>query len=270
MVVAECAATAEGVLESELFGHERGAFTGAHASHAGHFERANGSSLLLDEVDSMPGRMQAVLLRVLETGEYRPVGAASTHKSDFRLISTALPKLLAMVDTGQFRQDLFYRISALKIEIPPLRERDEDSQEIAVAHARSLGFRLTGGALRAIERYDWPGNIRQLRHGIQAATLHAQDGLVGEAAITDVISGYRGATDNDDAEPPGALEAAWGRALRNLERMGSFGAVDFAQAAELSRRSAQRHIVRLLRERRIIRVGAGRATRYRFGPDRNS
>jgi len=266
----DCASLPENLLESELFGHEKGAFTGAHASHEGYFERADASSLLLDEVDSMPGRMQVALLRVLETGEYRPVGAASTRKSDFRLISAALPRLLTMVDAGQFRQDLFYRISALRIEIPPLRDRDADSQEIAVAHARSLGYRLTGGALRVIEKYDWPGNVRQLRHGIQAASLHAHDGRIGEAAIADVIAGYRGAPVNGGSEDPRALDSAWGRALRSLERVGKFGASDFAQAAALSRRSAQRHIAQLLQDGRIVRVGAGRATRYRVGADRQS
>jgi transcriptional regulator of acetoin/glycerol metabolism len=170
-----------------------------------------------------------------------------------------------MVEGGEFRQDLFYRISTLRIEIPPLREREGDAEEIAEVHGRSLGRRLTAGARRAIAGYDWPGNVRQLKHCIQAAGLHAQDGRIGEAAMHEVIGTYRGASSDEDRgrESP---QAAWTRALRALERMKRFGAWDFAKAAELSRRSAQRHIARLLREGRIVRVGAGRATRYGLRP----
>jgi transcriptional regulator with GAF, ATPase, and Fis domain len=264
MVVAECGGVAESLLESEFFGHEKGAFTGAHASHSGFFERAHGSSLLLDEIDSMSARMQASLLRVLETGEYRPVGAARPRKSEFRLIGAALPRLLTMVEEGQFRKDLFFRISTLRIEIPPLRDRGDDAREIAVAHARSLGFDLTAGGQRAVARYEWPGNVRQLRHCIQAAGLHARDGRIGEAAVSDVIATHRGARAAEKPADGRGLDAAWGRALRTLERMGSFGAWDFAQAADLSRRSAQRHIGQLLRDGRITRLGAGRASRYKL------
>ena len=261
VVVADCASIAESLLESELFGHEKGAFTGAHGSHAGVFERADGSSLLLDEVDSMSPRMQVALLRVLETREYRPVGASTPKKSEFRLISAALPRLLEMTDDGRFRKDLFFRISTLRIEVPPLREREGDAREIAIAHARSLGFHVTAGALRVVASYEWPGNVRQLRHCIQAASLHANDRRIGEAAIGDVIAGYRTSANAKPAAGRG-LDAAWQRALRALEGTRDFGAWDFARAAELSRRSAQRHLARLLRDGRIARLGAGRTTRY--------
>lgn len=261
LVTAECGGIVESLLESELFGHEKGAFTGAHAMHSGVFERGDGSSLLLDEADSMPKRMQATLLRVLESGEYRRVGSSISRKSDFRLMTAALPRLLRMVETGEFRQDLLYRISTLRIEIPPLRERGGDAEEIAMIHGQSMGFRFTPGARRAVAGYEWPGNVRQLRHCVQAAGLHATDGRIGEAAMSEAIAAYRGTS---TSENPGrdTPEAAWARALRTLERKQRFGAWDFAKAAELSRRSAQRHIARLLREGRIVRMGAGRATRY--------
>jgi two-component system response regulator HydG/two-component system response regulator AtoC len=262
IVVAECAGIAESLLESELFGHERGAFTGAHAKHEGFFERANGSTLLLDELDSMSTRLQAMLLRVLESGEYRPVGASSARRSEFRLISAALPRLLAMVEGGQFRKDLLYRISTLRIEVPPLREREEDSTEIAAAHTRNLGFHLTAGALRTIAKYEWPGNVRQLRHCVQAASLHGRDGRIGEAAIGDVIATYGSPHTTGERGDLRGLDAAWGRALKTIEKMGRFGAWDFARAAGLSRRSAQRYVVQLVGDGRIVRVGAGRATRY--------
>jgi transcriptional regulator with GAF, ATPase, and Fis domain len=261
LVTVECASVVDTLLESELFGHEKGAFTGAHAAHEGVFERADGSSLLLDEADSMPKRMQAAVLRVLESGEYRRVGASSLRRSGFRLMTAALPRLLAMVERGEFRQDLFYRISTLRIEIPPLREREGDAEEIAEAHARSLGIRLAAGARRAIAGYEWPGNVRQLHHCIQAASLHAIDGRIGETAMSEVIGTYRGAS-TEDGQGRESTQETWTRALRELERMKRFGAWDFAKAADLSRRSAQRHIARLLREGRIVRIGSGRATRY--------
>jgi len=134
--------------------------------------------------------------------------------------------------------------------------------EIATAFTHSLGFRLTAGAVRVISRHDWPGNVRQLRHCIQAATLHATDRRIGEAALSEAVGGFRGISGSITPREPGAMEQAWSRALRALERMGQFGAWDFAQAAGLSRRSAQRHLARLLGDGRIIRLGAGRATRY--------
>jgi len=267
IVVASCATTVDSLLESELFGHEKGAFTGAHERRSGYFERANGSTLLLDEVDSMSARMQAALLRVLETGEYRPVGGASQRRSEFRLISTGLPRLLRLIERGDFREDLFYRISTLRIEVPPLREREGDAAEIATAYVRSLGYQLTAGAMRAIERSDWPGNVRQLRHCIQAATLHAADRRIGGAAVAEALGAYREGAGGIVSREPAAIEQAWNRALAALQRMGHFGAWDFAQATGVSRRSAQRHLARLLGEGRIVRVGAGRATRYAISRD---
>jgi transcriptional regulator with GAF, ATPase, and Fis domain len=262
LVTAECATIVDSLLESELFGHEKGAFTGAYDMREGIFDRANGASLFLDEADSMSKRMQGVMLRVLESGDYRRVGASSSRKSRFRLITGAQPRLLEMLDTGEFRRDLFYRISTLRIEIPPLHRRDGDSVEIAEMHARSLGFQLTAGARRAIAGYEWPGNVRQLRHCVQAASLHATDGRIGEAAMSDVISTYGGVICNPSEEE--SRQAGWERALRMLERKEMFAAWDLAQAADLSRRSAQRYLARLLHEGRVFRVGAGRATRYGF------
>jgi two-component system response regulator HupR/HoxA len=268
IVVADCGSTVDALLESELFGHEKGAFTGAHDRHSGVFERANGSSLVLDEVDSMSPRMQVALLRVLETGEYRPVGSATSKKSTFRVISAALPRLIPMLETGQFRQDLYYRIGALKIDIPPLRSRDGDAAEIAIAYARSLGFRLTSGAIRAIGDYGWPGNVRQLRHCVEAASLRGQDGRISESALAEIVAGFESAaTARRSAQDRGS--AAWNLAIGRLEQRKTFGVAEFAEAAKLSKRSAQRHIARLLREGYILRVGAGRATCYEVQRDRH-
>ncbi|MHC4550016.1 MAG: sigma 54-interacting transcriptional regulator [Planctomycetota bacterium] len=266
MVIADCAATADSLLESELFGHLKGSFTGAHSDHSGQIEKADGSTLFLDEVDSMSPRMQAALLRVLEGGEYRPVGSVAHRRSDFRLISAATPRFAALVESRKFREDLFYRISALRIRIPPLREREGDASEIAVAHGRKRGLALAADALEEIDKYQWPGNVRQLLHCIEVASLFAEDGDLGLQDIRRAIDTFRSSAPrtSSDAQMSEAAGVAWARASETLETMPHFGAWDFARAACVSRRSAQRYLARLLNLGTIARVGAGRATRYRI------
>ncbi|MHC5033000.1 MAG: sigma 54-interacting transcriptional regulator [Planctomycetota bacterium] len=264
LVVADCASTADSILESELFGHVKGSFTGADSDHAGHFQRADGSTLFLDEVDTMSPRMQAALLRVLESGDYRPVGGAAHLTSDFRLISAAMPRLTNLVRANQFREDLFYRISTLQIAIPPLRERLGDANEIARIYAKGLGCVLQREALREVENYSWPGNVRQLMHCVQVASLSAVHGQIGLRAMATAIDAYRSGQGQKSPMPRGtdATATAWSRAASELATMPFFGAWEFARAAQVSRRSAQRHLARLLKQGRITRLGAGRATRY--------
>jgi transcriptional regulator with GAF, ATPase, and Fis domain len=265
LVVADCAATTDSLLESELFGHKRGAFTGAEADHAGFVEKAHGSTLFLDEVDSMSPRMQASLLRVLESGEYRPVGDNSHRRSDFRLIAAAMPRLMDLVDAQQFRQDLFYRISALRIHIPALAERDGDAAEIARSYAAELGFVVSPDALGEIDNYAWPGNVRQLRHCIDVASLSACDGYIDAIAVVQAIDAYRGSTARASVTSSGDVAGTTLiRASRALMGLPHFGAWEFARAAGVSRRSAQRHLARLLRLGHLVRLGAGRATRYKI------
>jgi len=264
LAVTDCASTADSILESELFGHLKGSFTGADSDHAGHFERANGSTLFLDEVDTMSPRMQAALLRVLETGEYRPVGGTAHLTSDFRLISAAMPRLTSLVRGRQFREDLFYRISTLQITIPPLRERLGDASEIAHVYARRLGFTLQRDALREVDNYSWPGNVRQLMHCVQVASLSAAYGQISFRAIAAAIDAYRSGDGQRSPVPrdDDATGTAWSRAITELATMPFFGAWEFARAAQVSRRSAQRHLARLLEQGNITRLGAGRSTRY--------
>jgi DNA-binding NtrC family response regulator len=272
IVVADCGTTVESLLQSELFGHEKGAFTGAHASRLGYIAQAHGSTLFLDEVDSMSLRMQAALLRVLESGEYRPVGAGGTAWSDFRLISAAFPNLDEKVGSGEFRRDLYYRVSTLCILIPPLRERVADSTELAIAYARAAGLGISTAALREIDSYDWPGNVRQLQHCLDAAALYAEGRVIGAGALATAIGAYglrerparAGAVGREPAE------SAWRGAVEALGEMEEFAAWDFSRIARVSRRSAQRFLARLVTLGRIEKLGAGRATRYRVAGGRRA
>jgi DNA-binding NtrC family response regulator len=176
----DCAAIQASLFESELFGHEKGAFTGAHARKAGLFEIASGGTAFLDEIGEIPLELQAVLLRAIEEKKIRPVGATEYKSVDVRIVSATNRSLEDMVDQGTFRRDLFYRINVVTIRIPPLRERKDDIP-LLVDHflgryASREGARKVRGvsreALHILQRYDWPGNVRELEHVVgRACTL---------------------------------------------------------------------------------------------------
>lgn len=180
MIGVNCAALSESLVESELFGHEKGAFTGAEESRAGRFERAHGSTLLLDEISEMPSKLQAKLLRVLEEEEIERVGGSRVLKVDLRVIATT-NRALENDSAGEpFRRDLYYRLNALHLHLPPLRSRREDIAPLALhffARYRGEALRpLNGISARALELltdYAWPGNVRQLRNIIQRACILA-------------------------------------------------------------------------------------------------
>ena len=196
-----CGAMSEGVLESELFGHVRGAFTGAVGDHAGVFARANAGTLFLDEVAELPLGMQTRFLRALETGEFTPVGGKTTEHSDIRLISATHRDLLQEVEVGRFRQDLYYRLRVVVIRTPPLRERKEDIPilvETFVAQENERHRLAVRGVSRAsvqlLEQHSWPGNIRELRNVISAATVMKQRGLIEPTDLpTELLHGDAGA-----------------------------------------------------------------------------
>ncbi len=186
LVVENCAAIPETLLESALFGHVRGAFTGADRARPGLFELANGGTLFLDEVGEMSLGMQAKLLRVLESGEVRAVGSSRTEHVDVRIIAATHRDLAARVREGSFREDLRYRLEVLSLNVPPLRERKEDIREL-VAHfiarhptARGAPARLSPAALRLLEAYPWPGNVRQLENELLRALVLGGDPLTAE------------------------------------------------------------------------------------------
>ena len=178
-VVESCGALPEGLLEAELFGHEKGAFTGATEARRGAFERAEGGTLFLDEVSDMPERMQALLLRTLETGEVRPIGSPASRIVDCRIVCATREPLADLIRRGKFRQDLYFRINVIRVEVPPLRHRKEDLPALVEAFLKEQG-RLPSDiqpkAMEQLLRHDWPGNIRELRHALERAVLLAGSG----------------------------------------------------------------------------------------------
>ncbi|OEC34330.1 DNA-binding transcriptional response regulator, NtrC family, contains REC, AAA-type ATPase, and a Fis-type DNA-binding domains [Pseudomonas cuatrocienegasensis] len=178
LISVNCAAIPESLIESELFGHEKGAFTGASASRAGLIEAADGGTLFLDEIGELPLEAQARLLRVLQEGEIRRVGSVQSQKVDVRLIAATHRDLKTLAKTGQFREDLFYRLHVIALKLPALRERGADVSEIAqVFLARQCqrqgreGLRFAADAEQAIRLYSWPGNVRELENAIERAVI---------------------------------------------------------------------------------------------------
>jgi DNA-binding NtrC family response regulator len=180
----------ETLLESELFGHVRGAFTDASSDRVGRFELAHGGTLFLDEVGNLSPGMQAKLLRVLETGEFERVGSSRTQRTDVRVLSATNADLRAEVEAGRFRRDLFFRLNALEIRIPPLRERAEDLPVLARSmlrrHALRYRKQLDGfepAAEAALRAHAWPGNVRELDHAVERGVLLARGRRVGPADL---------------------------------------------------------------------------------------
>ena len=176
-----CAALPEHLIESALFGHEKGAFTGAYKRSLGAFERAHGGTLLLDEISEMRIDLQPKLLRVLQEREFERVGGSASVKVDVRIIATTNRDLAAHIAAGRFRQDLYYRLSVLPIAVPPLRDRREDIPRLAyrfavraAAEAARPFEAFTPEAMALLEAYSWPGNIRQLQHAVERAVIFAQ------------------------------------------------------------------------------------------------
>ncbi|HVA48410.1 MAG TPA: sigma-54 dependent transcriptional regulator [Pirellulales bacterium] len=177
LVVINCAALPETLLESELFGHEKGSFTGAVSAKQGLFELADGGTLMIDEIGEMPGSLQAKLLRVLEDGSFRRVGSLKECRVDVRLLAATNRDMAAEVRAGRFREDLFYRINVMSMELPPLRQRAGDVP-LLVAKFLGPGWEIEPEAMQALEAYAWPGNIRQLINVIERAKILAEGTMV--------------------------------------------------------------------------------------------
>ena len=181
-VAVNCGAFTETLLESELFGYRKGAFTGANTDKRGLFDAADGGSIILDEIGDTPPPMQVKLLRVLERGEFLPVGATEVHRVDTRVISATNKDLLGEVRAGRFREDLYYRLSAFPIRVPPLRERREDIPLLAAHFLKRLAQKwgkrevtVAPDAMDCLVRYAWPGNVRELEHELERALTLAGD-----------------------------------------------------------------------------------------------
>ena len=185
LVAVNCAAISASLVESELFGHEKGSFTGADTRRIGRFEAASGGTILLDEIGDMPLPTQGKVLRVLETRSFERVGSTTPLRTDARVVAATHRDLAVEVREGRFREDLYYRLRVVEITLPPLRERPEDVPTLALRFARDLGERLrrpartfTPAALAALARHDWPGNVRELKNVVeQASVLAAADAI---------------------------------------------------------------------------------------------
>jgi DNA-binding NtrC family response regulator len=244
LVIVNAGGLSEGVFESELFGHVKGAFTDAKADRAGYFELADRGTLVLDEIGNMPASQQAKLLRVLQTGEFQRVGSSKTRFVDVRVISATNVDIRREVTEGRFREDLLYRLNTVEIQLPPLRERREDIPPLALHFlqrtAKRYGKRLVGfdrEALQALHEYSWPGNIRELEHVVERAVLMGQGQQI---RIEDL--GLRGRSDSsarleemtlDEAERY-LIEKALGRYQGNVSRA--------AEALGLSRSALYRRL----------------------------
>jgi DNA-binding NtrC family response regulator len=192
MVTVNAGGVSEGVFESELFGHVRGAFTDARADRVGRFELADGGTLFLDEIANVPAGQQAKLLRVIETGEFERLGSSRTRQTNVRLICATNADLLDEVEAGRFRRDLLFRINTVEIHVPPLRDRREDIGPLAShflrQHAAHYRKKLTGfdaSAMQALLEHPWPGNVRELDHAVERAVLMAQESTLraGDLAL---------------------------------------------------------------------------------------
>lgn len=206
-VVVDCAALQESLLQSELFGHERGAFTGAEKAKPGLFEVAHAGTIFLDEIGEISPAVQVNLLRVLDTGGFRHVGGTGEIRVDVRVLAATNRDLRAMVSKGLFREDLFYRMSTITVEIPPLRKRTDDIELLARHFVAAVNARygsqkrLGDGAVAALRRHSWPGNVRELLHAVEAAAVVCEGVEIGEHHLP---AGVRGAGVARAAEPDGA------------------------------------------------------------------
>ena len=216
-----CAAIPEGLVESELFGHERGAFTGATGMRKGRFEMAHGGTLFLDEVGDLSPLTQAKLLRILQEKEFERVGGSQTIRVDVRLIAATNRDLEQMVQEGSYRQDLYYRLSVFPIQLPPLRKRCEDIMPLATHFAEKYGAennreirRISTEATRLLTSYSWPGNIRELENVMERAVILC--GTLGVIEATHLPPALQGAEGGSDASISAA--GSLGEAVATLER----------------------------------------------------
>jgi len=247
-VTENCSAIPQTLLESTLFGHVRGAFTGAERARRGLFEIADGGTLFLDEIGEMPEPMQAKLLRVLQDGEIRPIGSERTRRVDVRLVAATHRDLPQMVETGAFRQDLFYRIAVVQVELPALRERPDDVAPLVAAflerHAPDRGVLVEPRAMNALRGHRWPGNVRELENEIRRALVLTDD-VIDLEHLAGPLRGEGDAEPLDELDMKGHVAALERRMItRALEQTGG-NQTKAAERLGVSRYGLQKMIKRL-------------------------
>ena len=250
-----CAAIPEALLESMLFGHKRGAFTGALDNKRGVFEAANGGSVFLDEIGEMPLPLQAKVLRVLEEGTFQPVGSQETRRVDVRIIAATHRDLHAMVQEKQFREDLYYRLGVYAVRIPALRERGRDLVILARHHLHDLfpNKRLSRESIELLSAHSWPGNIRELRNVVQAAGVDA-----GRTVQPKHLC-YHLSVGREAMKSTGARADA---VLAVIDKVGSASPAEIRAATDISRSTLRRVIKQMIAAGDLVRLSDGPNTRY--------
>jgi len=237
LVKVNCAAIPENLLESELFGHEKGAFTGATAQRIGRFELASGGSIFLDEIGEMSPALQAKLLRVTQDGRFQRVGSNAEIQTNARILAATNLNLDEQVSQGRFREDLFYRLNVVELNIPPLRERPEDILAFAQHFLQQLTqgrARLSASVVECLERYSWPGNVRELHNAMERAALLSR----GELILPDHLPGrVRTSTQQTPAADPRRLDEIEHQAILQTLRKHEFNRTETARALGISRRA---------------------------------
>jgi DNA-binding NtrC family response regulator len=248
LVTVNCATLQEHLLESELFGHEKGAFTGAERAKPGLFEVAEGGTLFVDEVAEMTPALQAKLLRVLEDGHYRRVGDTRERTADVRVVAATNKPLEDEIKAGRFRDDLFHRLNVLAVTLPPLRERREDIPLLTdhLLRTRPLGptpFAVDPAALDVLCRYDWPGNVRELANVLERAQILAEGDTITSDDLPDNLTAtVKPAANSGAPEGPDALEGVERRHVAEVLRKAGGNKVQAAKALGISRRTLYRLI----------------------------
>ena len=239
-IALNCAAIPDGLLESELFGHAKGAFTGAISNHVGYFARADGGTLFLDEVGDMPVGIQAKILRVIQERTFTPVGDQRSRSVDVRLLAATHRDLRSRIGTGEFREDLYYRLAVFPIHLPSLRERLEDIRPLAnhflSQFSLEMGKRLTGftpAALQSMQAYGWPGNIRELQNCVERAVIVARGGVIDQVDLPPYL--FQRTVKKAGDKVPSNLDSALEDLERKfiLEALGQCGGVQVRAAALL-------------------------------------
>lgn len=205
LVIVNCGAIPEGIIESELFGHEKGAFTGAHEAREGYFEKANGGTIFLDEIGDTPANVQVKLLRVLETGEYFRVGSSKVRKTDVRVVAATNKDLWKLVQEESFREDLYYRLDTVKVKLPPLRERPDDIIPIFRKFVTEFSAKydsvfkgFSDEAKELLISYRWPGNVRELRNVAEQLVVLEKSQFIDTEKLQKYLKGrqHTGSADN--------------------------------------------------------------------------
>ncbi len=240
MVCVNCAAIPDQLLESELFGHERGAFTGAVEARVGRFEEADGGTIFLDEIAEMPAALQAKLLRVTHDGTFQRLGSNRQHKVDMRLLAATNRDLEQEVASGRFREDLFYRLNVIEIHLPPLRDRTADILPLAnYFAARHSGgrHRLSPGVATNLALHDWPGNVRELQNAMERAVLMARGGVILPEHLPRRIVEALAGPDQPGAESTGKLQEVEDMVILQTLRANQYNRTETAKALGISRRA---------------------------------